>query len=438
MKKCVIAGLAAVLLCGCVRSALPEETSILTQTTVTEHTIVIQPAEKPIEYVKIGKSEYATDLTELNLTSSWGYNNAELQELYKMTELESLKIIYTTGYVEGDVFISEAPDLSVLSGLVNLKNLSVSVSVHYHGNLVDITPLKELINLEYLELNKHEIEDISALSGLTKLRELHLSRNSISDISPLEKLTNLEVLDISFNNISDISVLEHFNSLTKVSLYGNPISDRSVLFGLTNLTNLNSLISFDTEWQNQYAEFLSWNNGISQDNVGWWGIGVMDINHDGIPELYLSGSQYFEIVSFGDGRLQVIGFSLASGGWYHEYGYFKETGQLFHYVSGGHKGVHYFFCDWTDEGYSEREISFYFDGGSHVTTLDEADNFYISGEPVSREEWEKTMEELYIIISNGDDFDFDVQTRWLPGMDEDTAVSAREDLSEYLRQSLFY
>jgi hypothetical protein len=56
----------------------------------------------------------------------------------------------------------------------------------------DITPLKNLVNLEILDLSINQISDISSLRNLANLRELDLYNNQVTDISPLKNLVNLK------------------------------------------------------------------------------------------------------------------------------------------------------------------------------------------------------------------------------------------------------
>ena len=51
-----------------------------------------------------------------------------------------------------------------------------------------MTPLKDLINLMFLDLRDNKISDVSALSGLVNLMVLDLSDNQISDFSPIAGL----------------------------------------------------------------------------------------------------------------------------------------------------------------------------------------------------------------------------------------------------------
>ena len=121
--------------------------------------------------------------------------------------------------------------ISDLSPLANLTNLT---SLELYANMIqisDISPLASLTNLTYLGLWSNQISDISPLANLTNLTSLHLQLNQISDISPLTSLTNLISLYIGANQISDVSPLVDNGGLSEgdqVSLGANPLSSDSI------------------------------------------------------------------------------------------------------------------------------------------------------------------------------------------------------------------
>ena len=77
------------------------------------------------------------------------------------------------------------------------------------NNISDITGIERCVNLEKLVLggwqSSNEVADISPLKELTNLTYLQLSDNQISDVTPLAKLTKLETLHLSGNPIRHLS-----------------------------------------------------------------------------------------------------------------------------------------------------------------------------------------------------------------------------------------
>jgi len=95
-----------------------------------------------------------------------------------------------------DVGHNNVHDLSFLSAWPDLRWLIV---IDSEVPVTDISPLAELMDLEYVELFMQDITDISPLANHTKLLDLNLCHNDITDLSPLYSCVNLERLHISYN-----------------------------------------------------------------------------------------------------------------------------------------------------------------------------------------------------------------------------------------------
>ena len=167
-----------------------------------------------------------TTRSMLNLREVNGSNHTGI------TDLTGLEYAYNLKYIR-NVNQGEIMDVSPLENLVGLASLGI------HGHQIrDINPLANLTNVVDLSLQNNNISDISVMENLTNLKYLWLGGNNISDISAVENLTNLIKLDLNFNGISDISVMENLTNLKYLWLWGNNISDISAVENLTNLINL--------------------------------------------------------------------------------------------------------------------------------------------------------------------------------------------------------
>ena len=124
-------------------------------------------------------------------------------------------------------------DISPLSYLTNVNDLWLN-----QNQITDVSPLSSLINLNKLWLDQNQIIDISPLSYVTNLMGLGLNQNQIVDISPLSYLTNVNDLWLNQNQITDISPLSPLTNLTELWLNQNQIRDISSILSLTSLTNL--------------------------------------------------------------------------------------------------------------------------------------------------------------------------------------------------------
>lgn len=129
---------------------------------------------------------------------------------------------------------NEISDITPLKDLKKLEYLEIS-----RNRIVDLTPLKDLTNLTFLKLYNNWIEDVTPLAGLVNLEGLDLHNNvhqeiidgkrinsgGISDISSLKNLTKLNFLDLSANNLKDVSVIKNFDKIKDIDLSGNHIEN---------------------------------------------------------------------------------------------------------------------------------------------------------------------------------------------------------------------
>ena len=113
-------------------------------------------------------------------------------------------------------------DFSPLSNLTNLRTLRINQE---EGGNLDVSVIKNLKKINYLDASNLKISDISALKNMKDIYILDLSNNNIKDISVLKGLTNLEYLYLDTNNISDISPLYDLPGLRYVTLDNNPIPE---------------------------------------------------------------------------------------------------------------------------------------------------------------------------------------------------------------------
>lgn len=147
---------------------------------------VIGDAVADILNKKVEDIIYSDLQTIKNIDLSWGYASLKLEDLKEMNNLETL-------------------DLS--------------------GNMVeDITPLSGLKKLKTLNLFSNKVGSIEALAGLKSLQDLNLGDNPLSDITSLKGLRELKKLNLVCKNIVDIKVLRYTDKLTELMLHSK-VSD---------------------------------------------------------------------------------------------------------------------------------------------------------------------------------------------------------------------
>ena len=201
----------------------------------TEGTAGVEKAEEIQEEiltaptVMIGGEAYSTALTQLDLREK-GLEDADLQGLKEMTNLELL-----------DLRGNEMSDLSLLSGMTHLKELNLGDDIGGNTDIHDLSPLSGLTSLKVLHLPSENIEDLSPLSGLTGLEDLALIGDSgfVDDIEPLASLVNLKELYLKIGIIEDLSPLAEMTKLESLRIRAESyVSDLSPLAGMTHLKEL--------------------------------------------------------------------------------------------------------------------------------------------------------------------------------------------------------
>ena len=176
------------------------------------------------ELTRLGVTNHGiTDLTGLeyahNLTRLYIGRNP-IDDLSPISELTTIEKLY--------MWATPVSDLTPLAKLTRLRKFLAS----YGGEIVDISPLVNLTELESINLSGNKIMNISALANLTRLRTLQLNNNRIEDLSALAGLTGLLALGLNENRITDVRPLAHLTSLQSLDLGDNVILDLSPLDGL--------------------------------------------------------------------------------------------------------------------------------------------------------------------------------------------------------------
>jgi len=107
---------------------------------------------------------------------------SELRSVEPLSNFEKLKML-SIGH-------TEVADLSPLAGLP-LVNLQVPET-----KVADLSVLRELPDLQYLNISRCPVTDLEPLRSLSKLRGLNISHIAVEDWSVLANLPELETLDL--------------------------------------------------------------------------------------------------------------------------------------------------------------------------------------------------------------------------------------------------
>jgi len=151
-------------------------------------TIIELPQDTTIEFLHTLPPEKLKEIRTFNMSSRWK-----------------------------EIGVKEFPP--IISELVNLENL-------YCGgnNISDLTPIKNLIHLQIINLEDNDVADWKEFENLTNLSKLYISGNRLSDLKGIEKLKKLIFLDLTRNhNLSDISGIEMLTNLEYLKLGSNSL-----------------------------------------------------------------------------------------------------------------------------------------------------------------------------------------------------------------------
>ena len=137
--------------------------------------------------------------------------NATFEPLRMLTNLETFSASGRGG------FSVTIEDLTPLANLTKLTRLSIG-GLLYKDGISDLTPLQNLTNLVSLSLNDNpgligEVNTLDFLRELSDLETLELVSTGTRDLSALQDLSELNDLDLRFNDISDITPLVENNGL---------------------------------------------------------------------------------------------------------------------------------------------------------------------------------------------------------------------------------
>ncbi len=163
----------------------------------------------------------------LNLSGNQITNISALSKLTKLTTLmlsgNPIAGINALGQLTKlDMLDISDCGLKELKGIDQLKNLSYLDGSKNH--ITDINPISKLTKLEFLDLSGNPIHDVTPIKT-TGLYVLYLSNCGITNISSLKDLKGIKYLDLSKNSIVNISSLGTLENLVSINLSNNQLTD---------------------------------------------------------------------------------------------------------------------------------------------------------------------------------------------------------------------
>ncbi|CAL6035263.1 Conserved_hypothetical protein [Hexamita inflata] len=196
-------------------------------------------------------------------------NNCKLKCIQSFT-LKNLKIlnIYNFGFPSGFEMMNNIKPFQlqindILSSLINiqiicLKELDLSgnegIDLSFFKDIRQISSLnlsgcqlRDFTEINPLDIQEYQLIDISQLQLLVQLEKIYLRGCSINRINVLSFLINLKELDLAENNLNDLSPLCNLVNLTKLNLENCTLCNIDSLKTLINLEELNlqNIIQFN-------------------------------------------------------------------------------------------------------------------------------------------------------------------------------------------------
>lgn len=178
-------------------------------------------------------------------------NKGDIVKFPKDTYLEKC-VRESTGHTRWPMSCAEAesitmlkcndPNINSLEGIQQFVNLKL-IDMGDQGTKIDnVMPLRNLKQLQRIEIPNSEIENIEYLTKLPLLNTLNLSGNHITDLTYFPYMYPLYQLVLNYQGpayITDITPLTYMpQSLQHLSLQGNKINDITALSSLKGLKYL--------------------------------------------------------------------------------------------------------------------------------------------------------------------------------------------------------
>jgi len=178
-----------------------------------------------------------------------------------------------------DFFDSNVTDINVLNDLPQLEIVSLECT-----SVTDFSPLADLPNLRILSLEGTIQNDLASIAKCTNLRSLYLDYISCPqgtlDLSPLRQLKQLQVLDLTSAPVDGITPLKDIKTLEVLKLGNTDVRSLEPLLGLAKLKELR-LRNFDLDDQQVLLKLNLERLGIGNDD---------ELENDVMDELFARGT----------------------------------------------------------------------------------------------------------------------------------------------------
>jgi len=152
----------------------------------------------------------------------YGHEGIDLSPLTEFKKLSMLSLGQSER-TDPSLNVPQVIDLSPLAEVRNLDTLWIDNTI-----VKDLSPLTKLKGLKSLVLRLSQVSNLSPLSELKSIENLHISKTSLKDLTPLGELKNLKSLDLAYVQITDLSPLAKLKNLKRLRFYNAKVSNAQV------------------------------------------------------------------------------------------------------------------------------------------------------------------------------------------------------------------
>jgi hypothetical protein len=145
--------------------------------------------------------------------------------------------VFALGHSIGGVKSGEIADIKLLERFTEMKEFTLGNVTYPKDKIPEWMIVLEKFGV--FDLKEKFALDLSPLRNMTNLQELFIIETSVKNINVLSSLTNLKLLFLSNSNISNLEPLKNLVNLQELIINGSEISDLRPLMGLKNLKRLN-------------------------------------------------------------------------------------------------------------------------------------------------------------------------------------------------------
>lgn len=117
-------------------------------------------------------------------------------------------------------------DLKPFAHLTKLRRLDI----RFAPGVTDLSPLRELHNLEFLGIWGTSVGDLSPITGLEKLVEINARMTKITNLAPLAHMKSLAIIDLLKAPVSDLAPFAQMPLVTDIMTCSTEVKELSPLF----------------------------------------------------------------------------------------------------------------------------------------------------------------------------------------------------------------